>query len=137
MLLLTVAQPRKVHPDGIHFQSLRYLDLVLSAYVGESVVIRYDPRDLAEIRVFHDGKFLCRAICPELAGRSVDIKDIAAGRNARRRDLNKALGQRASVVDRLLHVHREPQPTAPDAVPATRPPAGAASGARLKRYREE
>lgn len=134
LLLLTVASPRKVHPDGIHFQSLRYLDVVLSAYVGEPVVIRYDPRDLAEIRVFHDERFLCRAICPELAGQSVDIKDIVAARNARRRDLNKALGQRASVVDRLLHVHREPQPTA---VPATSPPAATPPRPRLKRYREE
>lgn len=26
LLLLFVARPRKVHPDGIHFQGLRYLD---------------------------------------------------------------------------------------------------------------
>ena len=45
-----MAKSRKVHPDGIHFQSLRYLDLTLAAYVGESVIIRYDPRDMAEIR---------------------------------------------------------------------------------------
>ncbi|MEV2270486.1 Mu transposase C-terminal domain-containing protein [Nonomuraea africana] len=43
LLLLTVARPRKIHPDGIHFQALRYLDPVLAAYVGEDVVIRYDP----------------------------------------------------------------------------------------------
>ena len=43
LLLLTVAKPRKVHPDGIRFQGLRYLDPVLAAYVGESVIIRYDP----------------------------------------------------------------------------------------------
>ena len=53
LLLLTVAKPRKIHPDGIHFQGLRYLDPVLAAYVGETVIIRYDPRDMAEIRVFH------------------------------------------------------------------------------------
>ena len=35
LLLLTVARP-KVHPDGIHFQGLRYLDPVLAAYVGET-----------------------------------------------------------------------------------------------------
>jgi putative transposase len=43
LLLLTVVKPRKVHPDGIHFQGLRYLDPVLAAYVGEPVTIRYDP----------------------------------------------------------------------------------------------
>jgi putative transposase len=58
LLLLTVAKPRKIHPDGIRFQGLRYLDPVLAAYVGESVVIRYDPRDLAEIRVLHRDRFL-------------------------------------------------------------------------------
>jgi len=31
LLLLTVAKPRKIHPDGIHFQGLRYLDPVLTA----------------------------------------------------------------------------------------------------------
>ena len=47
---------------------MRYIDPTLAAYVGESVVLRYDPRDMAEVRLFHRGKFLCRAICPELAG---------------------------------------------------------------------
>jgi putative transposase len=37
LLLLTVTKSRKVHPDGIHFPSLSYLDPVLAAYVGESV----------------------------------------------------------------------------------------------------
>ena len=35
---------------------------VLAAYVGESVVIRYDPRDMAEIRIFHRDRFLGRHI---------------------------------------------------------------------------
>ena len=85
LLLLTVAKPRKIHPDGIHFQGLRYLDPVLAAYVGDSVIIRYDPRDMAEIRVFTGAGFLCRAICPELAGTTIGLKDITAARNARRR----------------------------------------------------
>ena len=32
---------------------LRYFSITLAAYVGEPVTIRYDPRDLAEIRVYH------------------------------------------------------------------------------------
>lgn len=52
LLLLTVAKARKVHPDGIHFLGLRYLDPTLAAFVGETVTVRYDPRDVAEIRVF-------------------------------------------------------------------------------------
>ncbi|MGV9748239.1 Mu transposase C-terminal domain-containing protein [Rhodococcus zopfii] len=44
LLLVTVAAPRVVHRDGIHFQGLRYLHTTLAAYVRESVTIRYDPR---------------------------------------------------------------------------------------------
>jgi putative transposase len=53
LLLLTVARKRKVHPDSIRYQRLRYVDTTLAAYIGESVTLRYDPRDMAEIRVFH------------------------------------------------------------------------------------
>ena len=66
LLLLTVATPRKVHRDGIHCHGLRYLALTLTAYVGEEVTVRYDPRDLAEIRVFHRNESLCVAVSPEL-----------------------------------------------------------------------
>jgi putative transposase len=62
LLLVQVARPRVVHRDGIHFQGLRYLAPTLAAYVGEPVTIRYDPRDLGEIRVFHRDRFVCRAI---------------------------------------------------------------------------
>src|SRR3989441_12977280 len=63
LLLLTVAKGRRVQQDGIHFQGRHYLDTTLAAYVGEDVTIRYDPRDMAEIRVFYKDAFLCRAIC--------------------------------------------------------------------------
>jgi Mu transposase, C-terminal len=46
----------------------RYVSPVLAAYVGETVTIRYDPRDAAEVRVYDGDEFLCRAIAPELAG---------------------------------------------------------------------
>lgn len=58
LLLLTVVRPRKVHRDGIHFQTFIYMEPTLAAYVGEEVIIRYDPRDLAEIRVFYQDKFI-------------------------------------------------------------------------------
>jgi putative transposase len=62
LLLIQVAKARQVRVDGIHFQSLRYISTTLAAYVGETVTLRFDPRDMAEIRVFHEDKFLCRAI---------------------------------------------------------------------------
>jgi putative transposase len=80
---------------------------VLAAYVGDSVVIRYDPRDMAEIRVFTGTGFLCRAICPELAGPP------SASRTSQPRAMSVGaawaggLRERASVVDRLLGAHQE------------------------------
>jgi putative transposase len=106
LLLLTVAKSRKVRPDGIHFQGLRYLDLTLAAYVGESVIIRYDPRDMVEIRVFHHNRFLCRAICAELAGETIALREIIQARNRRRRDLRETLQDRCRTVEALLAVHR-------------------------------
>ena len=132
LLLLTVAKPRKIHPDGIHLQGLRYLDPVLAAYVGDSVVIRYDPRDMAEIRVFTGAGLLCRAICPGHAGTTVSLKDITAARNERRRGLSRGLRERASVVDRLLGAHQE-QPPGSTGTPVTAP----GPSSRLKLYRTE
>ena len=53
LLLLTVTKTRRVQQDGIRFQGYRYMDPTLAGYVKEEVVIRYDPADLAVIRVFH------------------------------------------------------------------------------------
>ena len=50
LLLLTVPRTRRVRPDGIHFMGMRYIDPTLAAYVGEEVLLRYDPRDMAEVR---------------------------------------------------------------------------------------
>lgn len=106
LLLLTVAKARKVHADGIHFQGLRYVDITLAAYIGESVVLRYDPRDMAEVRIFHQERFLCRAICPELAGETLSLRDVLKARNQRRRDLRQALRDRKETIDALLDLKR-------------------------------
>ena len=110
LLLLTVAKPRKVRRDGIRFLGQRYMDPTLAAYVGESVVLRYDPRDVAEVRVFYQDRFLCRAICQELAGATVPLRDIMKARNRHRRELRQILQDREQVVESLLHAHRgQPQ----------------------------
>ena len=132
-----VENVRKIRPDGIRFQGLRYTDPLLAAYVGEDALIRYDPRDLAEIRVFHNEAFLCRAICPELAGHSIGIKDITAARQARHRELAKALGERASVVDRLLHIHQPPHQNPHLPNPGSHRETTDNPRPRLKRYQEE
>lgn len=105
MLLVMVAKPRTVRRDGIHFEGLRYVDPTLAAYVGEPVTIRYDPRDMAEVRVFHRNTFLCRAVNPDHAGQSVALKDIQTARAAYRRRLRSEIRQRkARVADYLSAV---------------------------------
>ena len=134
LLLLTVATTRRVCRDGIYFQGHRYMDLALAAYVGEDVVIRYDPRDMAEIRVYHNDGFLCRAICQELADQTITLQEIVRARNQRRRALQGTITERLALVQAYLDVHDEPAQESdlrPEPVPAE------SSHPRLKRYRDE
>jgi putative transposase len=87
-----------VHRDGIRFEGLRYHSPVLAPYVGISVTIRYDPRDLSEIRVFHRDRFLCRAISPEHAGETITLKDVQTARVAHRRALREQITTRRATV---------------------------------------
>jgi putative transposase len=100
-------------------------------------VIRYDPRDLAEIRVFCDDRFLARALCAELAGRTLALKDLTAARNARRRELRRGIRERDSLVDRLIAVHDPDYSMQPLAAPETPTEHAYEPKPRLKRYREE
>jgi putative transposase len=134
LLLLTVAKPRRVQQDGVRFQSLRYIDPTLAAYVGEDVTIRYDPRDMAEIRVYHQERFFCRAVCQELAGETVSLKDIIRARRQRKRELQRQVSARRSLIDQLLAA------PAPAVAPSEAlPPASPAPAPRttLKRYHHD
>jgi putative transposase len=96
MLLLTATATRRVQRDGIRFASTRYVSPVLAAYVGEDVTVRYDPRDLGEIRLFHDNAFLCRAIAPERSSETITFADLQSARNTRRRALKQQLAPSAT-----------------------------------------
>ena len=133
LLLLTVVKPRKVRRDGIHFQNLIYIEPTLAAYVGESVIIRYDPRDLAEIRVYHNNTFLCRAICQELAGEIVSLKDIIRARQKRKRELRKTIAERKSLMDTLLEKPKRDTIQKPTIKPEKNPP----KKHRLKLYKND
>lgn len=76
LLLLTVAKTRRVQQDGIRFQGHRYIDPTLAAYVKEDVLIRYDPADMAVIHAFYQDRFLCRAVCQELSGQTISLKEV-------------------------------------------------------------
>jgi putative transposase len=145
LLLLTVPKTRRVHADGIRFSGFRYIDPTLSAYVGEEVLVRYDPRDMAEIRVFHEDRFLCRAICPELAGETVPLRDIVSARNRRRRELRQHIEDRRRTADSLLEARRwatnEKDDTAdrPQIATDTKPSSGKSAKPvrKLKLYRDD
>lgn len=131
LLLLSVAKGRKVQQDGIHFQGLRYMDVTLAPFVGETVLVRYDPLDLAEIRVFYGNQFLCRAICAELADHEIGLKEIVQARRERRRSLRSTLNNRESLVQAII-AGQEPAPERHDEEsprPVKRP--------RLKRYHND
>ena len=133
LLLLTVSKARTVRQDGIHFQGMRYLDLTLAAYVGEAVTIRYDPQDMAEIRVSYQDRFLCRAVCQELAGATISLKELIRARDTRRRELRTELTDRAALVAQLLpRLQQDPPVAEPErTLPAERPTTS------LKRYINE
>jgi putative transposase len=131
LLLLHVAKKRKVQQDGIHFQGQRYFDTTLAAYVGEDVTIRYDPRDLAVIRIFYQERFLCRAICSELAGQQISLKEVIAARSRQRKRVRQGVKERLSVVEQIQEAKssESPPPPAEPVVPSSPP--------RLKRYYNE
>lgn len=128
LLLLSVAKHRIVRRDGVHFQGLRYVSPLLAAYVKEPVVIRYDPRDISEIRVFHKDQYLCKAVDPDHANATVSLKDVQMARAARRRELRGQINQRIAVV-------ADPQPTS--APNQTTPVASRPKKPKLRTYFED
>ena len=130
-LLAMVARPRVVGRDGIRFGGLRYLDPTLAAFVGERVTIRHDPRDVAEIRVFHRGRFLCRAINAEHADRTVSLRDVQAARRARRQALRAGINERIAAIPAAPATPVEPE-AGPDPLPMPK-----RHRPRLKIYRED
>lgn len=107
LLLLTVAKTRRVQQDGIRFQGYRYLDQTLAGYVKEDVVIRYDPADLAELRVFYQDRFLCRAVCQELAGVTISLREIEKARVERHKQVKVGLSERSALVEQFVAAHQE------------------------------
>ena len=93
---------------------MRYTDPLLANYIGEDVSIRYDPRDMTEIRVYYQSKFLCRAICPDLSTETVTLKEIKAARNQRRKQLKQQIKDRVSIVDALMGNKKQTSLTNPE-----------------------
>ena len=91
--------------------------------------------------VFHEDKFLCRAVCAELAGKTVPLREILRARNRRRRELRGVLRDRESAVNTLLYLKRggitekeHAQQESGSAEESAKPPSAVP---RLKRYKNE
>ncbi len=65
---------------------------------------------MAEIRVLYHDRFLCRAICQELAGSTVSLKEIEKARAQRRKQVKAGLSTRAALVEQLLAIHQQETP---------------------------
>ena len=77
------------------------------------MIIRYDPADLAEIRVYYQDRFLCRAVCQELADRTISLQEIVQARTQRRRQVRADLTTRTKIVDQLLTNRPDTNPSEP------------------------
>ena len=108
-LLLTVPKHRTVQRDGIHFQGQRYLSPTLAPFVGRPVTIRYDPRDVSEIRVYDHDTFVCVAMDEAHPNQRLSLREIETARRARRRQLRKDLNNR---IPRIA-AREKPRTTAP------------------------
>ena len=132
LLLVHEAKERKVRPDRIHFHRLRYLSSVLPVYVGESITVRYDTRDMGEVRVFYRDKFLYHI--SRVDWRGCALREIVRSRNQRKNELRNILKNRQQAVDALLDLkrgHVSKEPDANSAVPIQ------PAAPKLKRYRNE
>jgi putative transposase len=89
---------------------------------------------MAESRVYHRHRFLCRAICQELAGETVSLKEVIQARQRRKRALYQQIERRQSLVDQLIV---SSIPTSPSAVLAPTPPTAHPGRRTLKRYENE
>ncbi len=70
------------------------------------MTIRYDPRDMAEVRDFYKDRFLCRDVSAGIAGETIALRDIVCVRNSRRRELRSILVSRQKTVDALLQLKK-------------------------------
>ena len=126
LLLISVAKPRLVQRDGIRFQGLRYLSPTLAGFVGKQVTIRYDPRDITEIRVFHNDKFESKAVKPH---RDSPEHSPKAARVAQRKRVRSGLNERISVTARHRSTGQPPTPKPDTPRPEAKP--------KLKTYWED
>ena len=116
VLLMTVPDERKVQQDGVRVFNLLYYATEFCGLTGKRVTVRYDPRDISEVLIYSDDKFVCRATCAELAGKKPSLKEFMKARNAYKRDLKKDIASHVKFASSFPEAQRkiaEPQVSVP------------------------
>lgn len=70
-----MTQSRKVLRDGLHLNGLIYWANELAGLIQESVLIRFDPQNVAYVVVYHKNHYACTAVVPELTGLKISLKE--------------------------------------------------------------
>lgn len=83
----------------------------LAPFVGRTINIRYDPRDLSEIRIYDHDTFICTAIDEAHPNQRLTLREIETARRARRRQLRKDINDRIPTMTRQ-ELHPSPPPPA-------------------------
>jgi site-specific recombinase XerC len=112
-----------VHATGRPVRDRAMIYVLLSTGLRREELIRLD----------HNDPFLCRAVCQELAGETISLKELVKVRDARRRELRATLTDRAALLDQLLATPQHPPADPIPEQPASAPP----RPMRLKRYINE
>lgn len=90
---------RRIQRGGyIQFENLMYRGEYLAGYAGETIVLRYQPRDITEVLVYRqeDNKevFLARAFAQDLETESISL-DEAKASSRKVRQAGKAISNRS------------------------------------------
>lgn len=91
LLLLTAKKFRIVQRDGIRFAGFRYFHPNLIAYIGESIIIHFDPNDLSEIWVYEQNQLICKAVCEEFQDQSITYEELKKLRTNRKKELKQEI----------------------------------------------
>jgi putative transposase len=90
---------RRIQRGGyLQFENLMYRGEYLAGYAGETVILRYEPRDITEVLVYRqeDNKevFLARAFAQDLETESISLDEAKASRR-RVREAGKIISNRS------------------------------------------
>jgi len=128
ILLMTIPDSRIVQQDGVHIFNLLYWATEFCGLTTKHVTARYDPRDISEVLIYFDDKFVCRAVCAALADKKPSLTEFMKVRNAYKRELKSDIASSVKFAASFPEALRKiPEPAVVTA-PAVK------SSTKLRRY---